>query len=290
MPLPPFDYVRPDTLDETLEALSLGESRPLAGGQSLVSAMNLGRTRPTRIVDLNRVRELTDLDLDGGWLRVGAMVRLATLRESDWIAERAPLLWAALRHVAHVQVRTRATIGGNLSQADPGSELPAVTTALRAVYTLRSAAGERTVRAPDYAIGAFRTTCRPDEILTRVSIPVQSGAVGGFYEVARKSKDWPIIGAGAQLHVGEDGRIVQSWVGVCGAAGRPLSLPGVEAALAGRRPNAESFAEAASRAVGAESYHGERSGVEYRERVLPVVVERALLQAADRIALQEAAS
>lgn len=283
MPLPSFDYVRPHTLVEALRALADGDSRPLAGGQSLVSAMNLGWERPARIVDLNRTPGLAHLNEQGDWLRVGAMVRLATLRESDRIAARVPLLWAALRHVAHVQIRTRATIGGNLSQADPGSELPAVAVALGAVYTLRSSRGERTVPATEYATGPYLTSRHPDELLVEVSIPLHQGVVAGFFEVARKAKDWPILGAGAQLKVGGDGRIAQAWVGVCGAAARPLKLEKVEEALIGRRPVAAEFAEAAKLAAGAEEYEGARSGLAYRRYVLPTVVERALLEAVERI-------
>lgn len=288
MPLPSFAYARPSKLDEALELVAAG-GRPLAGGQSLVAAMNLGRERPDRVIDLNRIPELARIEETDDGLLIGALVRLATLRESDRTASQVPLLAAALRHVAHVQVRTRATVGGNLSQADPGSEIPAVATALGASYRLRSVRGERWVPAAEYATGPYRTCREPDEILTDVSIPMHAGVVAGFFEVTRKMKDWPIIGAGAQLRL-RQGRIADAWVAVCGAAGRPSKLSGVEEALVGSPAVPDVFAEAARLAGSAEDYPGARSGVAYRQHVLPVVVERALLKSVEAGDFEEMAS
>lgn len=279
MTLPSFDYVRPKTIKEAVEALADGTGRPLGGGQSLVAAMNLGRERPSRIVDLNRVAELATINDEGDRLRIGALVRLATLRESTWLRSQLPLLWSALRHVAHVQVRTRATIGGNLTQADPCSEIPAVAAALGATYTLVSHRGERVVPAIDYPIGPFMTARTSDEVLVEVTFPVHDNVVAGFFEVARKKKDWPIIGAGAQLALDDRGVITEAWVGVCGAAGRPVKQTDVEKALRGSPTDHATLQEVAQLATGVDEYVGARSGTAYRRHVLPVVVERALLQA-----------
>jgi carbon-monoxide dehydrogenase medium subunit len=278
--------VRPKTIQEAVDALADGNGRALGGGQSLVAAMNLGRDRPQRIVDLNRLPELATVNDDGIQLRIGALVRLATLRESSWLQPRLPMLHAALRHVAHVQVRTRATIGGNLTQADPGSEIPAVNAALGATYTLKSHRGERTVAAIDYPIGPFLASKESDELLVEVSIPIHDNVVAGFFEVARKKKDWPILGAGVQLQLDERATITDAWVGVCGAAGRPLKLTHVEDELRGRPANAATFEEAAKLGTGAADYPGARSGTAYRSHVLPVVVGRALLQSVEKLEKQ----
>jgi carbon-monoxide dehydrogenase medium subunit len=286
--LPPFSYVRPGTVEAALDALADGTGRVLAGGQSLISAMNQGRERPVRLVDLNRIAELGTVEYTADGLRVGAMVRLATLRDSTVLRERAPLLWAALRHVAHVQIRTRATLGGNLSQADASSEIPAVAVALGATYLLRSSRGERLVPAGEYAVGPYLTSRAPDEVLLEVSFPLVPNVGAGFYEVARKAKDWPVIGAGAQLELGIDERISRAWVGVCGAEGRPRRLSDVEELLVNAPPDPAVLERAARLALSAEDYPGARSGAEYRRNVQPVVVERALRAAVEMLTREKA--
>ncbi|TSD64203.1 FAD binding domain-containing protein [Aeromicrobium piscarium] len=287
MVLAPFDYARPETIDAAADALADGRGQVLAGGQSLVAAMNLGRQSPVRLVDINQIPELTEVTYAADRIIIGATVRLAELRESPRLLREAPLLYAALRHVAHVQIRTRATLGGNLSQADPCSELPAVMVALGATATLRSQQGERDVAMADYIVGPYRTSGDQTELLTRVTVPLPSGAAAGFYEIARKAKDWPVIGAGAQVRVNADGFIDDAWVGACGLAGRPRKLIEVEQALRGKPADADALRSAASVATGAEEYPGARAGARYRERVLPVVVERALVTAVETTREQE---
>src|SRR2546429_7987641 len=124
----PFDYFAPATLDEALGLLARhgGDAKPLAGGQSLIPAMNFRLARPAVLVDLNRITALAGIRGSADGLRIGAMTRQRAVERDATVARDAPLVAEALPHVAHPQIRTRGTVGGSLAHADPAAELPAV--------------------------------------------------------------------------------------------------------------------------------------------------------------------
>ena len=129
----PFVFHRASSLDDALSLLEQHpDAKPLAGGQSLIPAMNFRLAVPPALVDLNRVSELSGISrmADGG-LRIGAMTRHVAVERSDAVRLYAPLLAEAMSHVAHPQIRTRGTMGGSLAHADPSAELPAVMVALQ---------------------------------------------------------------------------------------------------------------------------------------------------------------
>src|SRR6266545_2878851 len=137
----PFRYIAADSLAAALAAKAEhgAEARFLAGGQSLIPAMNFRLAQPGVLIDINPLAEL-DYVREDGTLRIGALTRMRTL-------ERVALLAEAVRHVAHPQIRNRGTLGGNLAHADPASELPAIVLALAARLRARSIEGERWIAA-----------------------------------------------------------------------------------------------------------------------------------------------
>ena len=141
-----FDYLRPDSLDEVVSVLGQqgGDAKILAGGQSLVPLLNFRMLRPSILVDINRVSELSYLREDGAGLRIGALTRHHTLETSPLVRERFPVLTDAMAHVAHLAVRNRGTIGGSLSHADPAAELPMMAMLLDAEIHTRSSSAART--------------------------------------------------------------------------------------------------------------------------------------------------
>ena len=164
----PFEWHAPATLDAALalKAAHGEEARFLAGGQSLVPAMNFRVAQPAVLVDLNRVAGLDSIlaSADGG-LRIGAMARNARLEADATARATHPILAEALAEVAHPQIRNRGTIGGNLSHADPASEMPAVMLALGARFVLRSARGVREVAAAEFFLAPLTTALEADEML-----------------------------------------------------------------------------------------------------------------------------
>ncbi|MBV8166812.1 MAG: FAD binding domain-containing protein, partial [Alphaproteobacteria bacterium] len=197
----PFDYAKPGSLAEavTLLARHGDQARVLAGGQSLIATLNMRLSQPQLLVDINGLDELARITLDGAVLRLGALVRHATLETDALVARHAPLLAAAVPHIAHPAIRNRGTIGGSLAFADPAAELPACAVALDARLMLTGPAGARTVAARDFFTGLYETALRPGELVTAIEIPVAApGAQHGFDELARRHGDYAMVGLAAQ--------------------------------------------------------------------------------------------
>ena len=140
-----FEYVRAKSLGDVFSVLDAhgDEAKLLAGGQSLVPALNMRLAVPTIVVDVNAVAELRGIAMVGDRLRIGAMSRYGEVAASPLVAHHAPLIARAIPFIAHPAIRNRGTFGGSLCNADPASELPACTLALQAVFNLRSSAGDR---------------------------------------------------------------------------------------------------------------------------------------------------
>jgi CO/xanthine dehydrogenase FAD-binding subunit len=185
----PFEYVAPESLDEALALLD-EDSRPLAGGQSLVPLLNFRFARPTRLVDLNRLPDLDYVREEGGTLRIGLLARQVQL----YGAERWPLLVDAVDHVGHPQTRNRGTVCGSVAHGDAASELPAAMLALGATMHVRSARGARAIPAEDFFQGYLTTALEPDELLVELEVPANPRD-WQFVEYARTHGDWAVVGA-----------------------------------------------------------------------------------------------
>ena len=283
---PPFDYSAPTTLEEALNLLSeLGEdARPLAGGQSLIPLLALRLARPSHLIDLAGVDELQSLATDSGQLVIGAMVRERRAERHEEVAEYAPLLAHALPLIGHPAIRSRGTIGGSLSHADPAAELPAVALTCDAELVARSRdRGPRTIKATDFFTGFFSTALEPDEILTEIRIsrpPPGSGTA--FEEVARRHGDFAMVGAAALVQI-HDGQIAHARVTLTGVSDVPRRAAETEAVQAGAPPTDEAIADAAEQGTKTLSppsdLHG--SGA-YRRHLAGVLIRRAVRRAVER--------
>src|SRR5881398_907099 len=164
----PFDYFTPATLDEALALLAEhgADAKPLAGGQSLIPAMNFRLARPAALVDLNRVGELSYIRSErdgrgGGATAIGAMTRQRAVERSELVARAAPLLAEAMPSIAHPQIRNRGTVGGSIAHADPSAELPAVMLALEARFRAQGSTGKRSIPRPTFSRACSRPRSRP---------------------------------------------------------------------------------------------------------------------------------
>ena len=195
-----FAYARATSLDSALKMLSAHreQAKLLAGGQSLLPAMNLRLISPEVIIDISELAELRGIASDGGVLKIGALTRHVDVARSPEIAASAPLLAEAVKHVAHPAVLNRGTIGGSLAHADPAAELPACMLALDATLVLRGQDGERRVAAGDFFKGIYTTALAADELLVAVELPVaQRNSVHFFQEFARRHGDFALAGIAA---------------------------------------------------------------------------------------------
>ena len=215
----PFDYVRPDTIDEAIELLAeRGEdARVLAGGQSLMAMLNLRLADPTMLIDIARLGELGEIRDLGDKIEIGAAVTQNKLLAWPGLANKLPLLAAALPFVGHFQTRNKGTVCGSIAHADPSSELPLSLALLEGEAVLRSKRGERVVAAKDFQLGMMTTARAPDELITAVRFPVMAGRGIAFREVARRHGDFAIIAIAVVIEDKKTARL-----GIGGVAGTPV--------------------------------------------------------------------
>jgi aerobic carbon-monoxide dehydrogenase medium subunit len=282
--LPYVEYEAPATIAEAVDLLAehQDEASVLAGGQSLIPLLALRLARPAVLIDINRVGELSGVSVTDGWVAIGAMTREYAAEESETVAGSVPLLAAALPLVGHEAIRSRGTIGGSMAHADPAAELPAVARALDAEFVVRSRSGDRVVPAAEWFEGYLATSRRDDEILVEVRFPAAGPDTGvAFQEVARRHGDFAIVGLAASLTL-TDGAISDARLAFAGIADVPVRAADAEDLLAGERPSAELFDEAARRATADIDPPADLNGSpEYRKKVAATLVRRALRAAAD---------
>ncbi|MBA2556289.1 MAG: xanthine dehydrogenase family protein subunit M [Chloroflexi bacterium] len=286
-----FEYYRATSPDEALALLRQHgyEAKLLAGGQSLIPAMNFRLAQPGVLIDLNRVAELAFVEASGGALRIGAMTRQRTAERSEQVAAHAPLLVEALHHTAHPQIRNRGTIGGSIAHADPAAEVPTVMLALGASFELRGAEGSREVAAGDFFTGFFGTALEPEEMVASITIPAAAERTGwAFEEVARRHGDYALAGVAAVLSLDERGQLRDARIALLSVADRPVLAESASALLAGQTPSPALVAEAAELASQGDidppsDIH---ASAEYRRRLVRVLTRRTLSRALERAGAQ----
>jgi carbon-monoxide dehydrogenase medium subunit len=232
--------VRADSVDEVLHLLARhsDEARILAGGQSLMPALNMRLSQPKLLIDINRIDALKGIALVGDRVRIGAMTRHAEVARSEIVARHLPLIAEAMPHVAHVAVRNRGTFGGSIALADPAAEMPACAVAMGATLVLQSVGGRREIAAGDYFKGLYETARRPDELLVEALVPVQRpDAVSVFMELARRHGDFAIAGVASHLTF-EGDTVKNARLVYFGSEDRPTRAKHAADALIGKRLDA----------------------------------------------------
>ena len=200
MKAPPFAYIRAHDLTEVFDLLEHhGDSaKILAGGQSLMPALNMRLSSPEVLIDISRLQEQAGIHVKDGHVHIGALTTHAAIGESSDIRKHLPLLADAMEHIAHPAIRNSGTFGGSLAMADPAAEWPACCVALDAQIVLASKAGTRRVAAREFFQSLYATAMKPNEILTEVVIPIPgAGTRHAFLELARRRGDYAIVGVAA---------------------------------------------------------------------------------------------
>ena len=286
MKSPAFAYLAPRTLEEALQlaAEHADDGKLLAGGQSLIPALNFRLASPAALIDLNRVDGLAGIGTTpAGGLAIRALTRHRALERSADVLRCCPLLSAVMPHIGHMQIRNRGTIGGSLSYADPAAELPAVALACDAAFVIRSLKGERVIPAAAFFLGIFTTTLEPGEILTEIRLPAwAAGRRWGFQEITRRHGDFALAGAAVWLDGGgsHDAVCTSARIVLFGVGGTPIRATAAEQFLAGGPATATRLREAARLAATAFTPTSDlHASAEYRQEVSSVLVRRALEQA-----------
>ena len=280
-----FDYHLPSSVDEALGLLSTVEGAMiLAGGQSLIPAMNMRLASPAALIDIQRIPGLASIRVENGVIRVGAMVRHRSLELDEAVHRANPLIREVMAHVAHVPIRHRGTVVGSLCHADAAAEMPLVLVLTGGSGVARSPSGERVIEANDYFTFHMTTSRRPDEMIVEARFPVlPQGAGPAFEEFTRRHGDYAIAAVGAILTKGNDGSIREISIAACGISSKPVRLAAAEAALKGKPLLPETLEKAARSAAEAVTADDDlHATAAYRRHLVGVLVKRAVQKAADR--------
>lgn len=286
-----FDYVRPRSRAEVLHLLREDpeESKVLAGGQSLVPMMNFRLARPSRLVDINDVPDISGIRRDGDRLRIGTRTRHLAVQNMSGADPLARLLRTAAANVGHLPIRTRGTFGGSLAHSDAASEWCLVARLLDAGMTVESAArGQRRIAAQDFFETIFTTAMEPDELLLEVDLPLLDDThQTGFAEFARRAGDFAIVAVTTDLQV-VDGTVTGARVCIGGVSDTPFRSPAAEEALVGRSLGTDAatsdVVRDAAEAAAAEAdppsdAHGD---ADYRRDLVRALLVRSVVQGATR--------
>jgi CO/xanthine dehydrogenase FAD-binding subunit len=284
---PAFEYAAATSVDEAIALLAAyGEdARLLAGGQSLMPALNFRLAAPNALIDLNTVASLADVSTDAeGRLVAGAMARHRFFETSELIARRWPLLRHAMASIAHVAIRNRGTLGGSLCQADPSAEWPALCLACDAQMVIRSGSGRRRVDAGNFSQGLFATALAPGELLEQVVFPAWPATRRwGFQEIARRRGDFAIAGIACLLDIEADGVCSAARIVAFGVGDQPVLLVEAAALLVGCVPDAQATRKSAEQARSAVVCRSDpHASAQYRSELIEALTARAIAQAVTR--------
>jgi CO/xanthine dehydrogenase FAD-binding subunit len=286
----PFDYVLADSVEHALTLLARhgGDTKLVAGGQSLVPMMAMRVARPALLVDINRLSDLKLISAGTDSITIGAGVRQRDMEEAEELATQLPLVRKALRWVGHVQTRNRGTVGGSVVHADPSAELPLAALVLGARMRLKSqTGGERQVLAHDFFLGPMVTAATETECLLAIDWPVwNGGGVGAaFEETAIRHGDFALASAACQLQLDKNGAIRRASFGLGGVSGTPLAFPELAKRVTGQKLTpvlAQEIALAAAQECDPGS--DMHASVEFRRHLAAVLLSRVLRQAAQDVA------
>jgi CO/xanthine dehydrogenase FAD-binding subunit len=283
----PFKYIAATSLEHALalKAQHGDDAKFLAGGQSLIPAMNFRLARPSILIDINEIEGLAGIHPRAGTIGVGPLTRYRSLQRDAAFAELFPLIGEALPHIAHPQIRNRGTIGGNLSHADPASEFPAISLALRARFRIQSAERERWIDASNFFAGALTTDLQPDEMLVEIELPSPRPRTGScFMEIARRRGDFAIAGVAAMVTLDEQDACAEVRLALCGVGETPVDASSAADGLIGQAPSEPAVREAAaSLQEMIEPSRNVHATADYQRHVAGVLAERALMTACQRV-------
>ena len=238
MKAPSFAYAKPGSLQEALDLLERPNAKILAGGQSLVPALNMRLSAPELLVDITGLKGLSNIEARNGAVRIGALCTHTQVERSADVREHLPLIADAVAHIAHPAIRNRGTLGGSLALSDPNAELPACALALEATLIIAGKKGERRVAASGFFKALYETDLKANEILVGAEFPKASRSV--FLELARRQGDYAIVGLAAAAK-GADKRLAFFGVAATPFLVRGKSLEEAKSSLRTLKPNGDIY-------------------------------------------------
>ncbi|MHB8112635.1 MAG: FAD binding domain-containing protein [Bellilinea sp.] len=281
----PFEYYAPKTTEEALQNLTdLGYSgKVLAGGQSLIPAMNFRMARPSALVDLNNVAELAYIKptADGG-IAIGTMTRDSVVEQDPIVKQRMPIVAETMGYIAHPQIRARGTFGGAIAHADPAAQLPALSLALNARLLVKRKGAERWVTAEEFIVGPFMTVLEPEDMLAEVVLPPLAPRTAGSYkQVSRQRGGYAQAATISIVGLDDRNRVKDVRCVIFSVGETPILSKYAAKVLVGNEPTEAAIADVAAYVAKNECDPGSdlHGTTEYRRQLVEVLVRRALTEA-----------
>ena len=284
-----FDYACPTSAEEAVSVLTenRGNAKVLAGGTDLLNLMSRGQISPELLVSLKDVSELREIKKHNGNLNIGAFCSLRDVATSEFIMDKYKILSDAIQQMGSVQIRSRATIGGNICNASPAADTAAPLMVLDAETIIRGPQGERRKSIMDFFTGPGETILGNDEILTRITLPEIKGKGGGLYLKLgrRKAVDLAIVGIAVYIILEpSDEKISDIRIAISSVAPRPLRVFDAEPILKGEAPEIEAIEKTALIASQAsDPITDVRASKEYRKEMVRVLTIRAIEELISRL-------
>jgi len=274
----PFDYEVAESVDHAIELLGTREeAKVLAGGHSLLPLLRLRFTRPSLLVDVGRLAELSYVRDAGDSIAIGALTRHHDVVTAPLLQEHNPLVSFAAGLIGDPQVRHRGTIGGSLAHGDPASDLPAVVLALDGEIDIAGPNGARTVAAGEFFHGVFETAVGPQELVTEVRVPKLTGDhVWSYLKFRRRAQDWATVGVAAVAHR-SNGGVADAAIALVNMGATPLRARTAEAAWTAGEADPGTQADQAT-----EPPSDTSGSADYRRHLARVLVRRAVEEAEAR--------
>ena len=268
-----FDYQRVKTVDEAIAALSNDNSKILAGGHSLLPAMKLRLSQPSKLVDIAAIASLKGIKEEDGEIVIGAGATHADIADDKLIKSKLPFFAEGASMIGDVQVRNHGTIGGSLAHADPAADWPALVLAADAAIEVQGSNGKRRIKATDFFTGLFSTSLQHNEIIVAIRIPVPAqGTKTSYQKFSQPASRFAIVGCAVMRF--PDGKTNIAFTGVSDNAFRDSNA---EAVVSGKVISNDSIAAAAKAAVQSVNILSDHyASEEYRKHLAKVYLKKAL--------------
>jgi len=281
-----FAYVAARSVENALELMAKhGEDgKLLAGGHSLIPAMKLRLSSPKVLIDLGTVPELRGIKLDGNALVIGALTVHADVAAAELVRRHLPGLADAANVIGDLQVRNRGTIGGSCAHADPAADLPVILAALDAAFTVRSAAGARSINADEFFTDFYTTAMNPDEVLTEVRVPIPpTGSGTAYVKLPHPASGYVVVSAGALINRQSSGSCASARVFLGGLGSGPTRAVATEIELTGKPLTPQIIAAAAAKAAEeTDPLEDSYADAGYKRHVATVYARKAIEAAVQR--------
>jgi carbon-monoxide dehydrogenase medium subunit len=281
-----FEYFRPGSIPEAVSLLQQhgDDAKILSGGQSLIPMLKLRLARPACVIDINRIPDLAYIREDDGYLKIGALTREADVEASSLIGTHFPILHDTAHVIADPQVRSLATLAGNLAHGDPANDHPATMLALDAEVVATGSQGERVIPVAEFFLSVFTTALAHDEILTEIRIPIPpAGSGGAYFKLERKVGDFATAAVAAQVTVDGEGVCQKVGIGLTNVGPTPIKAKNAEEFLRGKKLDRENISHAAQLAADESDPSSDLRGpAEYKKGLIKEFTKRALTRALER--------